>query len=75
MGSFYLANAKEVLIVGVNGEMYSRRPRATPTQRQSSDTGGSLFLLCFSSVGFHLNDKFTEETMACNRKQIGHWVL
>jgi len=34
-----------------------------------------VFFCVFMITGFQLDDKFAEETMACNRKQNGHWFL
>jgi hypothetical protein len=34
-----------------------------------------IFFCVLMITGFQLDDRFTEETMACNRKQNGHWFL
>ena len=48
-------------------------------QQQYKDrllTHNSVVFFCvFMITGFQLDDKFTEETVACNRKQNGHWFL
>jgi hypothetical protein len=48
-------------------------------QQQYKDsllTHNAVVFFCVSMItGFQLDDKFTEETVACNRKQNGHWFL